>query len=133
MTKLNNEKEPEMTSIATISVPSAAAPCVVAVSKTEAAKIQKSVNDAAKFLGVGKKTKTKRASSKPAEPRAKRAPKPSSKQGRVNALVQGVFEGRDPKTLTKEFKKEIIAEIMQLCDMTQAGATTYFYNAIKTL
>lgn len=121
-----------MTQTKPIFVASAAAPCIVAISKTEAAQLDKSCAKAAEFL-LGKK-KTKRASSKPAEPRAKRAPKPSSKQGIVNALVKGVFEGRDPKEkISKEFKQEIIAEIMTLCSMSKAGATTYFYNAMKAL
>ncbi len=75
-----------------------------------------------------------RAKRMPAEPRIKRNPKPSSKQATVNALVKGVFEGRDiSEKPSKEFKQEIISEIMKLCNMTQAGATTYFYNALKVL
>lgn len=80
------------------------------------------------------KVKKARAKRMPAEPRLKRDPKPSTKQATVNALVKGVFEGRDASEKpSKEFKQEIISEIMKLCNMTQAGATTYFYNALKTL
>ena len=121
-----------MNLVKSVIVESAAAPCVVAISKTEAAKIEKGIINAAKELGVGKKAK--RTSKQSAEPRVKRAPKPSSKQATVNALVKGVFEDRDPMIKpSKEFKQQIISEIMQLCNMTQAGATTYFYNALKTL
>lgn len=78
-----------------------------------------------------KKVRAKRIA---AEPRLKRDPKPSTKQATVNALVKGVFEGRDvSEKPSKEFKQQIISEIMQLCNMTQAGATTYFYNALKVL
>lgn len=80
------------------------------------------------------KPKKVRAKRMPAEPRLPRTPKPSTKQATVNALVKGVFEGRDiSQKPSKEFKQEIISEIMKLCNMTQAGATTYFYNALKTL
>jgi hypothetical protein len=123
-----------MNLVKSVIVESAAAPCVVAISKTEAAKIEKGIINAAKELGVGKKAKAKRTSKQSTEPRAKRAPKPSSKQATVNALVKGVFEDRDPMIKpSKEFKQQIISEIMQLCNMTHAGATTYFYNALKTL
>jgi hypothetical protein len=130
---LNKEKEIEMTQVKSVVVEGAAAPCVVAITKKEAAEMEKSAIKAAKELGVGK-SKPKRASSKSAEPRAKRDPKPSSKQAIVNTLVKGVFEGRDPKEkVSKEFKQEIIQEIMTLCNMTKNGATTYLYNALKTL
>ena len=78
-----------------------------------------------------KKVRAKRL---PAEPRLKRAPQAHTKQATVNTLVKGVFEGRDiNEKPSKEFKQQIISEIMQLCNMSQAGATTYFYNALKVL
>lgn len=116
-------------------VENAAAPCIVAVSPAKALKIQKEFAKAAVDLGVGKKVRTaKPLSSRPAEPRAKRTPQAHTKQAMVNALVKGVFQDRNTSERpSKDLKLKIVHEIMTLCNMTHAGATTYFYNALKTL
>lgn len=107
-----------------------------AVSKKEFDAYGKSLKAAADFLLGPKKTKAKgkKLSKKPAVEGivVKKAPKAGSKQARVNELVKAVLTNNDRK-LDKAFKQEIIGEIMTLCEMSHAGATTYFYNAMKAL
>jgi len=93
------------------------------------------VNKAAdELLGrrIVEKNRIAKMPTSPITPKVKKAPKAGTKQARVNELVKAVLTDNDRK-LDKTFKQEIIQEIMQLCNMTQAGATTYFYNAIKVL
>lgn len=141
---MKTEKETKMsetTNVSGVYVENASAPCIVAVSPAKALKIQKEFAKAALDLGVGKKVKKVKNPASPeprakrtAEPRAKRAPQAHTKQSMVNALVKGVFEGRNVNEKpSKDLKLKIVHEIMTLCNMSQTGATTYFYNALKTL
>jgi hypothetical protein len=94
------------------------------------------VNKAAgELLGrriVEKSPRAAKMPTSPITPKVKKDPKAGTKQARVNELVKAVLTDNDRK-LDKTFKQEIITEIMQLCQMTHAGATTYFYNAMKSL
>lgn len=94
--------------------------------------VNKAAND---LLGRRIVEKSVRAAKMPTAgglPKVKKAPKAGTKQARVNELVKAVLENNERK-LDKTFKQEIISEIMTLCEMTHAGATTYFYNAMKVL
>ena len=94
-----------------------------------------SINKAAEdLLGrrIVEKSNKVRIAKMPTTPKVAKAPKAGTKQARVNELVRAVLTDSERK-LDKTFKQEIIQEIMSLCNMTQAGATTYFYNAMKVL
>jgi hypothetical protein len=108
-----------------------------AVSSKEFKLYVQSVNKAANdLLGrrIVEKSSKVRIAKMPTDamPKVKKAPKAGTKQARVNELVKAVLTDNDRK-LDKAFKQEIIGEIMVLCEMTHAGATTYFYNAMKSL
>jgi hypothetical protein len=85
------------------------------------------------------KEKSKPVARKSDTPRVKGEPKAETKQARVNALVREMFVSRDlsfPQKgvkVSKDFKQEVVKEIMDKVGMTAAGAQTYFYNALKTL
>lgn len=63
----------------------------------------------------------------PKAPRAKRTPRGNgpTKQQRANVIVETFFE-----TMPKE---ELITKLSLELPMTRAGATTYYYNAIRAL
>lgn len=61
-----------------------------------------------------------------------KAPKAGTKQSRVNELVKAAIEGVSTP-ISKDFKQKLVAEIVEKIGMTQAGATTYLYNALKTI
>lgn len=61
-----------------------------------------------------------------------KAPKAGTKQSRVNELVKAAIEGVSTP-ISKNFKQKLVAEIVEKIGMTQAGATTYLYNALKTI
>lgn len=104
------------------------------VSKKEHTEYVKGIEKAAEFLlGDRPKKKLKKMPAvKETVVKQTKPPKAGSKQARVNELVKSVLTD-NTRTLDKNFKQEIIAEIMTLCGMTKAGATTYFYNAMKTI
>lgn len=68
---------------------------------------------------------------KPAKPKAPKEPR-VTKQSKVNAFVKDRVANRT-LPITKEFRQVMILEIMALAGMSKAGATTYFYNALKAL
>lgn len=61
-----------------------------------------------------------------------RAPKAGSKQEKANQIVQQAFAGLNG-TIDKSFKSSMIVKIMEEVGMSKAGATTYLYNALKTV
>jgi len=67
----------------------------------------------------------------PSKPKPAKAPK-VTKQSQVNAIVANAFKGRTAP-FSKTEKSQIITDIMSAVGMTKAGATTYFYNALKVL
>lgn len=105
-----------------------------AVTKKEHTEYVKSVEKAAEFLlGTKPKKKLKKMPAvKETVVKQTKPPKAGSKQARVNELVKSVLTD-NTRTLDKNFKQEIISEIMTLCEMSKAGATTYFYNAMKSI
>jgi hypothetical protein len=104
------------------------------VSKKEHTEYIKSIEKAAVFLlGDQPKKKLKKMPAvKETVVKQLKAPKAGSKQARVNELVKSVLTD-NTRVLDKNFKQEIISEIVTLCEMTRAGATTYFYNAMKMI
>lgn len=69
------------------------------------------------------KPKAPKAPKKPKEPRV-------TKQAQANEIVKNLFANN---IVTKDLKKQAIGDIMVMVGMTKAGATTYFYNALKAL
>ena len=64
-------------------------------------------------------------------PAVVKAPKTGTKQAQVNELVKARINGTGK--ISKEFKQELIAMIIEKVGMTQAGATTYLYNALRSI
>lgn len=114
----------------TYTIPSGIGNGTKAVTKVEYDKYNEGAKKAAEELLGKVKEKAKEKTIKKAA--VKKQPKAGTKQAIVNELVKSVLENNDRK-LDKAFKQEIIAEIMSLCTMTQAGATTYFYNAMRNI
>jgi hypothetical protein len=60
------------------------------------------------------------------------APKAGSKQAIANEIVRAAYAVASVAGGVIS-KQAVIATIMKDCNMTQAGATTYFYNAVKAV
>lgn len=57
-----------------------------------------------------------------------KAPKAGTKQAKANEIVLAAIAGKE---VTKELKRELIAQIQAVVGMSKSGATTYMHNALR--
>lgn len=60
-------------------------------------------------------------------------PKAGSKQSIANEIVRAAYAVAAASGSGSIDKANVILQIVKDCQMTQAGATTYFYNAVKAV